>query len=213
MMLLKKTVYNKLVAKVNNIDTSDFVLKTKYNTKITEIEGKIPDISNLATKTALTVIENKIPSASNLVKKADYNNKATEIENKLNDHNHDKFITAPEFNTLVAVFNARLAQANLITKPDFDAKLSNLNRKITQNKTKHLLVENELNKSKTFDFSYFAGKSHLGEDGTQNYLVFQPMYRYFRLITNTLNILSWQSKGLSNENFDPPNTNFCPLIY
>ena len=45
----------------------------------------------------------------------------------------------------------RIAQANLITKTDFDAKLSNLNRKITQNKSKHLLVENELNKSKTFD--------------------------------------------------------------
>ena len=56
--VVKKTVYNKLVAKVNNIDTSDFVLKTNYNTKITEIEDKIPGISNLATKTALTVIEN-----------------------------------------------------------------------------------------------------------------------------------------------------------
>ena len=38
------------------------------------------------------------------------------------------------------------------------------------------------------------------------------MYRYFRLITNTLNILSWESEGLSNESFDPPNTNFCLLI-
>ena len=43
--------------------------KTDYNTKITEIERKNPDISNLATKTALTSIENKIPSVSNLVKK------------------------------------------------------------------------------------------------------------------------------------------------
>ena len=163
---------------------------------------------------ALTVIENKIPSVSNLAKKADYNTKVTEIGNKLNDHNHEKYIATPEFNTLVAyVFNARLAQANLITKSDFDAKVSNPNREITQNKTRHLLVENELNKLKTFDFSYFIGKSHFGEDGTQNYLVFQPMYRYFRLITNTSNILSWQSKGLSNESFDPPNTNFCPLIY
>ena len=50
-----------------------------------------------------------------------------------------------------------------------------LNRKITQNKTKHLLVENELNKLKTFDSSYFIGKSHFEEDGTQNYLVFQPI--------------------------------------
>ena len=63
----------------------------------------------------------------------------------------------------------RIALANLITKTDFDVKLSNLNRKITANKTKHLLVENELNKLKTFDSSYFIGKSHFEEDGTQNY--------------------------------------------
>ena len=48
------------------------------------------------------------------------------------------------FNKLATdVFNGRLAQSNLITKTDFDAKLSSLNKKITQNKSKHLLVENE----------------------------------------------------------------------
>ena len=125
--------------------------KTTYNTKITELENKIPD-SNLATKTALTAIENKIPSVSNLVKKTDYNTKITDIENKLINHNLDKHIDTSQFNKLAAdVFNVRLAQANLITKTDFDAKLSNLNRKITQNKSKHLLVENELDKLKTFD--------------------------------------------------------------
>ena len=82
----------------------------------------------------------------------------TEIENKLTYHNHDKYITTPEFNTLASdVFNARLAKANLITKADFDAKLSSLNRKIMANKTRNLLVENELNKLKTFDSSYFIG--------------------------------------------------------
>ena len=61
-------------------------------------------------------------------------------EKKLTNHNHDKYITTLEFNTLAAdVFNARLAQVNLITKTDFDAKLSSLNRKITANKTRHLL--------------------------------------------------------------------------
>ena len=48
---------------------SGLVKKANYNTKITEVENKIPGISNLATKTALTSIENKIPSVSNLVKK------------------------------------------------------------------------------------------------------------------------------------------------
>ena len=69
------------------------------------------------------------------------------------------------------MFNARSAQANLITT-DFDAKLSSLNRKITSNKTKHLFVENELKKLKTFDSSCFIGKSHFEEGRTQNYLVF-----------------------------------------
>ena len=166
--VVKKTVYNKLVAKVDNIYTSDFVLKTNNNTEKTKLENKIPVNSNLATKTALTALENKIPSVSNLVKKkTDYNTKITEVENKLNNHNHDKYIDTSEFNELAAdVFNARLAQASLIAKTDFDAKLSSLNRKITQNKLKHLLIENELNKLKYFDSSYFTGKSHFEEDGT-----------------------------------------------
>ena len=85
--------------------------------------------------------------------------KVAEIENKLNNHNHDKYIDTPEFNKLATDgFDVRLAQANLITKTDFDAKLSNLNRKIIQNKTKHLFVENELNKLKTFYSSYFIGR-------------------------------------------------------
>ena len=41
--VVKKTVFDKLVAKVNNIDTSNFVLKTKYQTDKTKLETKIPD--------------------------------------------------------------------------------------------------------------------------------------------------------------------------
>ena len=64
--VVKKTVYDKLVAKVDNIDTSDFVLKTKYQTDKTELENQIPDVSNLVKKTKLTELENKIPDISNL---------------------------------------------------------------------------------------------------------------------------------------------------
>ena len=117
--VVKKNVYDKLVAKVNNFDTNDFVSKikyqtdkteieknipdtsslvkkTNYNTKITELENKIPDVSNLATKTALTAVENKIPNVSNLVKKTDYKTKLTEVENKLTKHNQDKYILIPQ---------------------------------------------------------------------------------------------------------------------
>ena len=49
------------------------------------------------------------------------------------DHDHDKYITTPEFNTMAAsIFNARLAQANVITKTEFDAKLSGLKKKLLQ---------------------------------------------------------------------------------
>ena len=93
-----------------------------------------------------------------------------------------------------------------MTKTDFDAKLSSLNRKITKNKSKHIFVENELKKPKIFEVSYFIGKSHFEEDGTQNYLAFQPIKKYFKLITNTDYVSSWKSKGLSSENIKPPTT-------
>ena len=48
--VVKKAVYDKLVAKVNNINTSDFVLKTKYNTDKAELENKIPDSNGLVKK-------------------------------------------------------------------------------------------------------------------------------------------------------------------
>ena len=84
--------------------------------------------------------------------------------------------------------------------------MSSLSRKITAKKSKHLLAENELKKLKTFDSSYFIGKSYFEEDGTQNYLQFQPIIRYFKVntITNTDYVSSWKSKGLSAESIKPP---------
>ena len=87
------------MAKVNNINTSHFELKTKYNTdkteldkkipdvtdfakeaKLTELINKVPDVSSLATMLpALTAAEKKIYSVSSLVKKTYYNTKITEI--------------------------------------------------------------------------------------------------------------------------------------
>ena len=110
--VVKKAVYDKLAAKVNNIDTSDFVLKTKYQTdktelekkiydltdfvkktKLTELEKKNRDVSSLATKTALTAVENEISSVSSLVKNTEYDTKISELEKNLTDHIHDKYIT------------------------------------------------------------------------------------------------------------------------
>ena len=80
--------------------------------------------------------------------------------------------------------------------------MQDISKRITSNKTKHLLVENKLKKLKTFDLSYFEGKGHFEEDGTQNYLVFQLMQKYFKKITGVGSgnyIYFWKSKGLSDE--------------
>ena len=73
------------------------VKKDVYNANIKNSEDKIPDITNLATTTALTTVENKMSDVSNLVNKNDYNRKSSKIK-KNTDHNHDKYITTPEFN-------------------------------------------------------------------------------------------------------------------
>ena len=62
-------------------------------------------------------------------------------------------------------------QANLVTKTAFDDKLSNLIRKITKNKSDHVLVQNKLNKQQTFDWSYYIGKNYFEKDGTPNCLI------------------------------------------
>ena len=110
-------MYDKLFAMVNSLDTSGFVLKAKYDTDKSELEKKIPDTSWLVRKT---------DSA-----------KISEIER----NNHDKYITTPAFNKFTAeIFTARLTQANLVTKTDFDTNLIRPNKKIKANKAKPLLV-------------------------------------------------------------------------
>ena len=151
----------------------------------------------------MTAVEIKIHNISGLVTKTYYNTKISDIEKKITDHNHDRYITTPEFNRLTTEdFKARLSKANLITKTDFDIELKKNSDRVTSNKTKHFMVENELKKLKTFDLSYFKGKSNFEEDGAQNYLVFQPVQKYFQKIAGVgsgNDIYFWKSKDLSDE--------------
>ena len=98
------------------------------------------------------------------------------------------------------IFNARLAaQTDLIRKPEFDFKLKGISDRVTKNKTKHLLVENELKQLKALGLSYFWGKNYFeGNDGAQNALVFQKVQKHFNL-SNVDQISKWKSKGLSNQ--------------
>ena len=125
MMLLKKTyiyIYN---VKIKNIegkipDITNLATKTTLNAKINEVKGETSSITNLGTKACLTSVENKIPIVSNLVKKADYSTKINEIEKKITDHDHsNKHIATPEFCKLTSEnFAARLKQVSLASKGD-----------------------------------------------------------------------------------------------
>ena len=69
--------------------------------------------------------------------------KISEVENKI--ANHDKYITTPEFNKLTSErFTARLKQTDLVTKSDFDERLTSINKRITSNKTKYLKLQKKL---------------------------------------------------------------------
>ena len=150
-------------------------------------QGKIPDISNLATKILVNKVENRIPNISNLATKTEL----TTIENKIPDITNLATKTA-----LTTVKNKRPDISSLVKKGDY-------NTKITE-------VENNIKKSETYDLSYSRGKKYFDEgDGKQNYLVFIPMRKYFKLnlVINVVDhVLSWRFKGISNENIKPPAT-------
>ena len=100
------------------LDTSGLVSTTVLNTRIGEVENKMPNTSSLVTTTVL-------------------NTKISEVENKIPDNS--KYITTQEFNKLTAEnFTARLKQADLMSKSDSDNKLTSFNKRIISNKSKHL---------------------------------------------------------------------------
>ena len=80
--------------------------------------------------------------------------------------------------------------------------MQDISKRITSSKRKHLLVQNKLKKQKKIDLSYFKDKGHFEEEGTQNYLVFQQIYTYFKKIAGVGSgnyIYFWKSKGLPDE--------------
>ena len=136
-----------------------------------------------------------MPDINTLIEKSDYDIKIAEIESKYVSNTR---------------FNSKLAQANVITKGNFDAKIIDIKKTKKQNKK-----NTKMKKLQTFDWSYFRDKSYFEEDGTQNYLVFQAIIRYFKIIAKTKYILPWKSKGLSDETITPDATSdnsLTPLI-
>ena len=154
----KKITYNTLKNKVDAIGTSKFVSRTKFTTdtntlddKIDKVEKKIPDISGLATKSSVTrliteqedytdKVKKKIPDISGLASKTEL----TAVENKIPDISGLAATSA-----LTAVENKIPDITNLITKTEFDTKLKSVSDRVTNNKSKDILLDNELKKLKT----------------------------------------------------------------
>ena len=235
---VKKTAYNKLVANVDNIDINDFVLKTKYNTDKVELEKKIPNISNLETKTALTIVEDKIPNIINLATKTalttvenkipNISNLATKtelttVENKIPDISNLATKTAlttvenkiPDTNNLATktalttVENKIPDTSNLVKKIDYDANMTNINTKFDKI---DLDMKGLINNSLLLRLGEILFNS---DDGNQSYLIFQPVHKYFKTDNNSAYISEWRSKGLSNEGIKPSkvgNNNRAPQI-
>ena len=182
--VVKKTTYNTLKNKVDTIDTSGFVTRTKFTTdtnalddKIDKIEKKKPDISGLATKSSVTrlIIEQKdytgkvkkeIPNISGLASKSEL----AAVENKLPDISGLATAYA-----LTAVENKIPDITSLITKTDFDAKLKNISDRVTNNKSKDLLLGNELKKLKTL----FGSSAKIKFDEVQKENTFNRGFFYF----------------------------------
>ena len=214
--VVKKTAYNTLKNKVDAIDTSKFVSRTKFTTdtnslddKIDKVEKKILDISGLATKSSVTrlitaqedytdKVKKKIPDISGLASKTEL----TAVENKIPDVSGLATTSA-----LTAVENKIPDITNLITKTDFDTKLKIVSDRVTNNKSKNILLDNELKKLKTRvdssekiklndvqkEISFNRGFFYYLQ---QSYLVYECRVNSFAF--NNKKITNWKSTGIFN---------------
>ena len=127
------------------------------------------------------------------------NTKISEVENKI--PNHDKYFTTTELNKLIVEnFTARIKQANLVTKSDFDKNLTSVNRKITSNNTKYLQVQKKLNSIITTDCIFLGRMYFTSNNGSQKTYICQPKLYLLELKKDrgTDYVLSWKSNGIYN---------------
>ena len=119
-----------------------------------------------------------------------------------------KYLTAENF-------VARLKQAHLVNKADFDNKLTRFNKRITSNKTKYLEVKKKLNSLATNLYHFFLGRMYFtSNDGSQNIFIYQPTLDTLELEKHigTNCVLSWNSKGVYNSKLKPLYTAFLNSI-
>ena len=177
------------LSKLSHVVKNDVVKKTDYNKLITKVDNI--DTSGIVKKTdcntKITEIEDKIPDTSSLATKT----ALTTVENKIPDTSN--LATKTALNTV----KNKIPDINsLVKKSDHNIEITG--------------IKLNINKLQAYDLSYFKGKQYFDEgSGKQNYLVFLPMGKYFKLnsVVGVIDrVLSWRSKGMSNESIKPPTT-------
>ena len=174
---------------------STLVKKTDFSTKVTEIECKIPNVSGFLLTSVfnskITELENKIPDIKNLASKTEVTaieNKTFDVSSLFKKTDYSEEITKIK-NDYVTTAALDARHKDLIQKATFDSETNDLER----------------------DASYFTGKNHFGDDGMQNYFVFQLVYKYLKRVAdstdkNIVYVHYWQSKGISDGKIIAPGT-------
>ena len=171
-------------------------------------------MTTTALNTKISEVEIKIPNTSNLVTTAVPNTKIGEVEDNILDH--VKYVNTAEFKTLMAEnFPVSLKQADLMSKTDFDNKLASFNKGITSNKTKHLEVQKKLNSLIRKDYKFFLDRIYFAsENGSQNIFFYQPTLDTLELkkYKSTDYVFCLKSKTVYNSQLKPLCTAFLHRI-
>ena len=184
------------------------------------LKVETPNITNLATASALTAVENKIPSVSNLEEELMKLKKTLLILIMANIE------LLQDFKFTVEIFHLRLNGANLaskngianfVKKTDFDNKLkdvtSNKNELNELSKKVKAISTKGLTKDLIDKFSILNGAKYFSSGIFQNYLVFMPAKKYIKYFVGTPLIVSRKSNGMSEEsveNITKSDSNFAP---
>ena len=234
--VIKKTESNGLVCKINNIDTTGFVLKTKYDTDIREINKTIRKGNGAASKDDLDAVKNKIPNVSGFLLTSVFNSKITEVENKIPDIKNlaskseltnvenkirdvSNLFSKTEYATKISkikndyVTNVSLnaRYKDLVQKATFESKLKKVDDKTSSNSPKVLSYEHKLRPREDTINDLERDASYFRSKNflEGNYLAFKPIYKSFKRSIDSNNIVyvhNWQSNGLCDEKITAPRT-------
>ena len=141
-------------------------------------------------------VENNIHNPSNLVKKQIMIQKYQTLRlNIFTTSDYDKFTSETlERKTKEKGIVDKSNISNLVKKSDLNTKLATLTTKVVLESE-----QDKIPKRQVFDSGYFCGNSHIKDDGMQNYLVFQLVYKHSKTIANSNKFKTWRSRGLSND--------------